>query len=65
MVCPPTPRDALAGEKPAEPIIRALLDRSYPRLLQPPVNSQPDELLSGVVERLLKAMREVHPQIVH
>src|SRR5262249_37964170 len=71
--------DALAGEKPAEPIVRALLDRavcrlqllctnllyrSYPRLTQPPVNLRPDELLSGVVERLLKAMREVHPQTV-
>jgi RNA polymerase sigma factor (sigma-70 family) len=71
--------DALAGERPAEPIVRALLDRavrrlqilctnllyrSYPRLTQPPVNLQPDELLCGVVERLLKAMREVHPQTV-
>jgi len=41
-----------------------LLYRSYPRLTQPPLNLQPDELLSGVVERLLKAMREVHPQTV-
>src|SRR5271157_3787149 len=71
--------DALAGDKPAEPIIRALLDRavrrlqvlctnllyrSYPRLTKPPVNLQPDELLSGVVERLLRAMRTVHPQTV-
>jgi RNA polymerase sigma factor (sigma-70 family) len=71
--------DALAGDKPAEPIVRALLDRavgrlrilctnllyrSYPRLTQPPVNLQPDELLSGVVERLLKAMRSVHPGTV-
>jgi len=71
--------DALAVDAPADPIIRALLDRailrlrtlctnllyrSYPRLTQPPVNLQPDELLSGVVERLLKAMREVHPQTV-
>jgi RNA polymerase sigma-70 factor (ECF subfamily) len=71
--------DALAGERPAEPIIRALVDRavcrlrllctnllyrSYPRLTQPPVNLQPDELLSGVVERLLKAMREVRPRTV-
>src|ERR1700688_521085 len=30
----------------------------------PPLNLQPDELLSGVVERLLKAMRSVHPQTV-
>jgi RNA polymerase sigma-70 factor (ECF subfamily) len=28
------------------------------------VNLQPNELLSGVLERLLKAMREVHPQTV-
>jgi len=33
-------------------------------LTKPPVNLQPDELLSGVVERLLKAMRTVHPQTV-
>jgi RNA polymerase sigma factor (sigma-70 family) len=71
--------DALAEERPAEPIIRSLLDRSvrrlqmlctnllyrsYPRLTQPPVNLQPDELLGGVVERLLKAMREVRPPTV-
>src|SRR5437899_11659004 len=71
--------DALAGERPAEPIVRALLDRavrrlqmlctnllyrSYPRLTQPPVNLQPDELLSGVVERLLKDMLKVHTQSV-
>jgi RNA polymerase sigma factor (sigma-70 family) len=71
--------DALAGEAPAEPIIRALLDRSvrrlhhlcasllyrsYPRLTQPPLNLQADELLSAVVERLLKALREVCPGTV-
>jgi RNA polymerase sigma factor (sigma-70 family) len=71
--------DALAGDQSAEPIIRALLDRavrrlqvlcsnllyrSYPRLTQPPLNLRPDELLSGLVERLLKAMRAVHPQTV-
>ena len=71
--------DALAGDTPADAIIRALLDRavvrlrtlctnllyrSYPRLTQPPLNLQPDELLSGVVERLLKAMREIRPQTV-
>jgi RNA polymerase sigma-70 factor (ECF subfamily) len=71
--------DALAGVTPAEPIIQEMLDRaarrlqllcsnllyrSYPRLAQPPLNLQPDELLSGVVERLLKAMREVRPQTV-
>jgi RNA polymerase sigma-70 factor (ECF subfamily) len=69
--------DALAGEAPAEPIIRHLLDgsvrrlhhlcagllyRSYPRLTRPPLNLQTDELLGAVVERLLKALREVRPQ---
>jgi RNA polymerase sigma factor (sigma-70 family) len=71
--------DALAGDMPAEPIIRALLDQSvrrlqmlcanflyrgYPRLAQPPLNLEPDELLGAVVERLLKAMRAVHPRTV-
>ncbi len=68
--------DELAGGSPAEPIIRALLDRavrrlrqlcaallhrSYPRLTQPPLNLQTDEMLSAVVERLLKALREARP----
>ena len=71
--------DALAGDQPAEPIVRALLDRAvhrlqllcknllyrkYRRLTMPPLNLQPDEMLSAVVERLLKAMRSVHPQTV-
>jgi RNA polymerase sigma-70 factor (ECF subfamily) len=71
--------DALAGDQPAEPIVRALLDRSvrrlqllcanllyrrYRRLTLPPLNLQPDELLDAVVERLLKAMRSVRPQTV-
>jgi RNA polymerase sigma factor (sigma-70 family) len=71
--------DALAGDAPAEPIIRALLDRAvsrlhllcatqlvrnYPRLARPPLNLQSDEMLSAVVERLLKAMREVRPEHV-
>jgi len=70
---------ALAGEQSPEPIIRALLDRSvrrlqlvcsnllyrsYQRLTLPPMNLQPDEMLSAVVERLLKAMNSVHPQTV-
>jgi len=69
----------LAGDSSAEPIVRALLDgavrrlhllcatllhRSYPRLTQPPLNLQAEELLSAVAERLLKAMREVRPQTV-
>ena len=71
--------DALAGDTRAEPIVRALLDRSvrrlqvlcanllyrgYPRLMQPPVNLQAEELLSAVVERLLKALRAARPQTV-
>jgi RNA polymerase sigma-70 factor (ECF subfamily) len=71
--------DALAADTPAEPIVRALLDRSvrrlhllcatllyrnYPRLTHPPLNLQAEELLSAVAERLLKAMREARPQSV-
>jgi RNA polymerase sigma factor (sigma-70 family) len=71
--------DELAEDSPGEPIVRALLDRSvrrlhllcatllyrsYPRLTQPPLDLQADELLGAVAERLLKAMREVHPQTV-
>jgi RNA polymerase sigma factor (sigma-70 family) len=71
--------DELAENSPAEPIIRALLDRavrrlhllcatllhrSYPRLTHPPLNLQADELLSAVAERLLKALREIRPLTV-
>jgi RNA polymerase sigma-70 factor (ECF subfamily) len=71
--------DELAGDSPAEPVVRALLDgavrrlhvlcatllyRSYPRLAQPPLNLQVDELLGAVAERLLKALREARPQKV-
>ena len=71
--------NALAGDQPAEPIVRALLDRSvrrlhllcanllyrqYRRLTLPPLNLQPDEMLGAVVERLLKAMHSVRPQTV-
>jgi RNA polymerase sigma-70 factor (ECF subfamily) len=71
--------DALAGHQPAEPIVRALLDRAvrrlqllcsnllyrkYRRLTLPPLNLHPDEMLSAVVERLLKAMRSVRPETV-
>ena len=41
-----------------------LLFQSYPRLTRPPVNLQAEEMLSAVIERLLKAMREVRPQNV-
>ena len=70
---------ALAGDSPADPVVRALLDRavgrlrvlcasllyrSYPRLTRPPLNLEADEVLDAVVERLLKAMREVRPRTV-
>jgi RNA polymerase sigma-70 factor (ECF subfamily) len=41
-----------------------LLHRSYPRLTRPPLNLQSEEMLSAVVERLLKALREARPQNV-
>ena len=71
--------EALDGDAAAEPIVRALLDRSvgrlqllcgnllyrdYRRLTQPPLNLEPDEMLSAVVERLLKAMRSARPGTV-
>jgi RNA polymerase sigma factor (sigma-70 family) len=71
--------DDLGGDSPAEPIVRALLDRavrrlqllcatllykSYPRLTRPPLNLQTDELLGAVVERLLKALRDARPGTV-
>src|SRR5262252_8743173 len=71
--------DELTGEAPAEPVVRPLLDRAflrlqrfcatllyhdYPRLTHPPLNLQTDELLSAVVERLLKALREARPRTV-
>ena len=71
--------EQLGGDTPAESAVRALLDRavrrlhelcaallhrSYPRLTRPPLNLQADELLGAVVERLLKALREVRPGTV-
>src|SRR5262245_9158418 len=69
----------LTGEAPTEPVVRALLDKAvlrlqrfcttllhhdYPRLTRPPLNLQTDELLSALVERLIKALREARPQTV-
>jgi RNA polymerase sigma-70 factor (ECF subfamily) len=71
--------DALPGDAAAEPLIRELLERSvgrlrllcasllyrsYPRLTQPPLNLETDELLGGVVAGLLTAMKKVRPQNV-
>ena len=67
------------GNSPAEPIVRELLAqaanrlhllcagmlyRSYPRLTRGPVNLRSEEMLSAVVERLIRALREVHPTTV-
>jgi RNA polymerase sigma-70 factor (ECF subfamily) len=71
--------DQLTDEASVEPVVRPLLDRAflrlqrlcatllyhdYPRLTHPPLNLQTDELLSAVVERLLKALREARPRTV-
>jgi RNA polymerase sigma factor (sigma-70 family) len=71
--------DALPADTPAEPGVRELLERAvgrlrllcatllhrgYPRLTQPPLNVETDELLGGVVTGLLTAMRSVRPQTV-
>jgi hypothetical protein len=71
--------DELGGERPDESVIQALLDRAvrrlhqlcasllhraYPRLTRPPLNLQSDEMLGAVVERLLKALRDVRPGTV-
>src|SRR5687768_81525 len=67
------------GDAPAEPVVRELLAgsvnrlhllcrsmlfRHYPRLTQPPLNLRPDEMLSAVSERMLKAMRQARPHTV-
>ena len=67
----------LGGDAPSEVVVRALLERSaarlqvlcttmlvrrYPRLMRHPTSLQPEEMLSAIVERLLKAMRNVHPE---
>ena len=71
--------DALPGDLAAEPPIRELLERavgrlrllcatllhkSYPRLTRPPLNLETDELLGGVVARLLTALRTIRPPTV-
>src|SRR5262245_27011507 len=65
-----------SADSAAEPVVRALLGRAvnrlhalcagllyrkYPRLARPPLNLQSTELLSAVVERMIKAMRNVRP----
>jgi len=67
------------GSSPAEPVVRDLLGRaaqrlhllcatllyrSYPRLTRAPLNLRSEEMLSAVVERLLKALQNVRPGTV-
>jgi RNA polymerase sigma-70 factor (ECF subfamily) len=71
--------DALPGDPAADSIIRELLERAvhrlrllcasilyrgYPRLTQPPLNLETDELLGGVVAALLTTLRTVRPQTI-
>jgi RNA polymerase sigma-70 factor (ECF subfamily) len=71
--------DALPGQADAEPVVRELLARavgrlrllcanllykSYPRLADPPLNLQTDELLGGVVAGLLTALQATRPTTV-
>jgi RNA polymerase sigma-70 factor (ECF subfamily) len=71
--------DALPGDAAGEPLVRELLERaagrlrllcgtflykSYPRLARPPLNLETDELLGGVVVRLLTALRATRPPTV-
>lgn len=71
--------DGVAGDSPADPFIRVLLERaanrlhmlctsllhrSYPRLTQAPLNLEAEELLSSVVLRLLKSLGKTRPKNV-
>ncbi len=71
--------DAMQGDPAAETLVRdlleqavhrlrllcgSLLQRSYPRLTQPPLSLETDDLLDGVVAGLLTAMRKVRPRTV-
>jgi RNA polymerase sigma-70 factor (ECF subfamily) len=66
----------LQGQSPAEPVVRMLLGtaagrlhqlcatmlhRSYPRLTLGPINLESEEMLGAVVERLIKALKNVRP----
>jgi RNA polymerase sigma factor (sigma-70 family) len=68
--------DGSSGAPPADSVVRSLiarsvarlemlcgvmLHRSYPRLTQPPVNLEVEDLLNAVVIRLIKAMQSVRP----
>jgi len=42
----------------------SMIRRSYPRLARPPLNLSADEMVGAVVERLIKALRELRPSSV-
>ena len=69
----------LEGNAPAEPLVRALIERavqrlhmlcrslllrSYPRLARPPLNLQSEEMLSALVDRVIRAMEDIRPTTV-
>ncbi|MGC4033592.1 MAG: sigma-70 family RNA polymerase sigma factor [Tepidisphaeraceae bacterium] len=69
----------MTTDRASEEVVRALLARSvdrlhmlcagmlykrYPRLAQGPVNLQSQDLLSAVIERLIKALRNIRPETV-
>ncbi|MHC5539742.1 sigma-70 family RNA polymerase sigma factor [Singulisphaera rosea] len=47
-----------------EILCNSLLNRSYPRLVRPPLGLDAGDLLGAVVERLLKALQEIRPGTV-
>jgi RNA polymerase sigma factor (sigma-70 family) len=56
-------RDLMAGAvNRLHCLCACMLFRRYPRLTRPPTNLRPEELLSSVIERMMKAMRSVRPQ---
>jgi RNA polymerase sigma-70 factor (ECF subfamily) len=58
----PVVRDLLeAAAKRLQHLCAGMLYRSYPRLAQPPFNLELDEVLSAVVERLMKALHGARP----
>jgi RNA polymerase sigma factor (sigma-70 family) len=55
-------RDLLGGAaQRLHDLCSSMLHRSYPRLARPPLNVHSEEMLSAVVERLIKALREARP----
>jgi RNA polymerase sigma factor (sigma-70 family) len=71
--------DAMVGDAAAPHEVRELLERSvrrlrllcarllyrsYPRLTRPPLGLRPEEMLSAVVERLLRALAAIRPGTV-